>query len=358
MTFSKPLTLGLLASFLFLLASSELACRWAAQSGFWYRHFDFTGDLTSLPEVRDRLHSASRESRSLFLLGDSVLGPTALQEHRVPAAREKSLAFCLEKLAPSQGDFVLSLGADGMLLPDMEALALEIQSVPAPKRVVLILNFRMFAPQFDQGPEGLSRAFFKPDLPPETTALLKEPSAPSADPSLLNTRVDEAVVQHWFLFRTSQLLRTLWYFPSQKDVFQSRLENWFGEQEDPDLKEAALKLKISSFYGANRWNPDTLPFQALDRLLDELKRRGIPTLVVLTPQNLDFLRGTLDLPSFGKNREFLAAFMKKRLGPLLKYADWSDRYPTDFFLDHCHLTPDGNRRLAADLIQALPKDPS
>ena len=356
MTFSKPLALGLLVSFLFLLAASELVCRWAAQTGFWYRHFDFTGDLTSLPEVQDRLRSANGEANSLFLLGDSVLGPTSLQEHRVPSARQNSLAFSLEQREKVENRSVLSLGADGMLLPDLEALTEEMKSFPAPKRVILILNFRMFAPQFEKGPEGLSRVFFKGDLPPEISSLLNDPSA--SGQSQFNSQVDNLIVRHWFLFRASQLLRTLWYFPSQKDVFQKILEDLLKQQEDPDLKEAALKLKISSFYQANSWNRESLPFQALDRLLDNLTRQGVPTLVVLTPQNLRFLSGIVDLTSFRKNRKFLAAFMKKHRGPLLTYRDWADRYPAGLFLDHCHLTPDGNQKLAQDLIQALPKGPS
>ncbi len=75
--------------------------------------------------------------------------------------------------------------------------------------------------------------------------------------------------------------------------------------------------------------------------------------MVLTPQNQKFLGSYLDKPSFERNRKVLAAFMKSYIRQEITYRDWADRYPSPFFLDHCHLTPEGNRQYADDLALFL-----
>src|ERR1019366_7760145 len=136
---TKTASAGLVVAFLFCLTGSELFCRWAAGSGFWYHHWDFTGDLTSLPEVQDRIRSVSQMNQRIYILGDSVLGHTALREHRVSFPRDRSLSTSIKNEFSKEGWSALSLGADGLLLPDLEALGQEILKSP-PQRVLLVLN--------------------------------------------------------------------------------------------------------------------------------------------------------------------------------------------------------------------------
>ena len=239
---TKTASAGLVVAFLFCLTGSELFCRWAAGSGFWYHHWDFTGDLTSLPEVQDRIRSVSQMNQRIYILGDSVLGPTALREHRVSFPRDRSLSTSIKNEFSKEGWSALSLGADGLLLPDLEALGQEILKSP-PQRVLLVLNMRMFAPEFGNGSKALSRSFLSEDLSPEVAAQFKPDKPPE-----VGGKVEAWACRHWFLLRTSNLLKTLWYFPSQKDFFQSLLEDFLKAPEDEDLRQASLKFKIASFY--------------------------------------------------------------------------------------------------------------
>jgi len=341
-SFTKTTAAGLLAGLLICLASSELFCRWAAGAGLWYRHWDFTGDLTSLPEVQDRLHSVSGKTPRLLILGDSVLGPTALREHRASFPREQSLSSNLKNEFWRDHWTALSLGADGLLLPDVEALGLEILKDP-PQKILLILNMRMFAPEFLQGSKALSRAFFREEFPPEVSASFKPEK-----PSEVGALVENWSCRHWVLFRTCNLLKTLWYFPSRKDFFQSLLEN-LGPPPDEDLRQASLKFKIAPYYEYRPWDADSIPFQSLDRFLRRLSKAQVPVQVILTPQNLDFLGGLLNRDGFAQNRKFLASFLGNKKDRFIRYEDWSGRYPSRYFLDHCHLTPEGNAKMASDL---------
>src|SRR5690349_21511634 len=95
MTLNKSFLMGACLAFFGFLLLSEILLRATVPTGFWYRHFDFSSDMTSLAELQDRIDYAAPEGHRIFLLGDSVLGGSALMEHRIPDAREKTLSHFL-----------------------------------------------------------------------------------------------------------------------------------------------------------------------------------------------------------------------------------------------------------------------
>jgi len=352
MTLNKTVFGMAAASFFGLLFLSEALLRLTVPTGFWYRHFDLSGDLTSLAEVRDRVRFAVPPGHRVFLLGDSVLGASALTEHRLPDPRSKTLSTLLNRRLRSNGSNGLSLGSDGLLLPDIEGLTAEFADHP-PERILLLLNFRMFAKDFTQGPKALSRSFLRKNISPEFQgAFAVDPPAPQE--SRLSDDLYEGFCARWVLFRETQMFKTLWYYPSQKDFYQRILERAVGRSEtQSDLVEAALRLKVASYYQPYSWDKLSPPFGCLGRTLERWAKSGVRVTVVLTPQNKDFLGDSLDGPSFDKNRKTLADFMKSFSGPALVYQDWSTRYPPSLFLDHCHLTSEGNERYAQELSNLL-----
>lgn len=357
MTLNKSFVWGACLSFLGLLLSSEILLRVTVPRGFWYRHFDFSGDMTSLAELRDRIQYAALPKYRIYLLGDSVLGASALMEHRIPDARSKTISFFLaEKMRKAEiyssflggNHHFLSLGSDGFLLPDIEGLSTEL-SGPPPTRILLLVNFRQFAKDFAEGPKALSRNFLLPDLPPDIQKRLAPETPPSAE-AQLSDRLYADMCDHWLLFRETQMAKSLWYYPSQRDFFQRQLERVVKPNEiQSEILEAALKQKVAPYYQPYLWDPKALPLTCLKRTLDQWAGQHIEVTVVLTPQNRKYLSGFLDKPSFEKNRKTLAAFMKPYAKLGITYRDWADRYPADFFLDHCHLTPEGNQHYADDL---------
>jgi hypothetical protein len=355
MGLNKLIFQGALLSFFGLLLSAEVFLRTLVPSGFWYHHFDFSGDMTSLAEIQDRIrYSLPPEpgQKTVFFLGDSVLGSSALLEHKVPQARQNTLSRFLQTQFQGTPNFPLSLGSDGLLLPDIEALAKESEAHP-PALIVLLLNFRMFAQEYARGSGALSRDFLLQNLPPDIQKQLIPEQVPSEE-SRLSAKLYAGLCGHWFLFRETQMLKTLWFYPSPKDFFQRILEKILGEDETlSEIAEAALKLKTAAYYQAGLWDPQSLPFECLKRTLDQWAAQKIHVTILLTPQNRAFLGPYLDLPSFNKNRKILASFLKAQNHPLQKFQDWSDRYPSSYFLDHCHLKPEGNEQYAKDLTELL-----
>jgi hypothetical protein len=327
---------GALTGFLLLLGASEAFSRLAARSGLVYRRFDLSGALTSLPELQDRIRWIGSHERPTVLLGDSILGASALSEHGVTDARRKTIPAFLAALEGPHGRFVQSLGADGLLLPDLEAIGREVARA-RPEEVLLLLNFRMFSREFQDGAKAVSRDFLAPDQSRDMTQ-----------------RLSARACEHWVLFRTALLLRPLWYFPTQRDFFRRLEAKLVEESVDHDLQEAALRLKVAPYY-LDAWEEPSLAFASLDRLLLGLLRSGTRVTVVLTPQNPEFVEaGSPEVVS--NNRRLLKAFLQAREAPALQYRDWSDRYPAGDFLDHCHLGVAGNGTYARDLARLIERE--
>ena len=134
MTFQKSFLYGAITAFFGFLLLSELILRITVPDGFWYRHYDFSGEMTSLPELRDRLRydPNALPGRSVYLMGDSVLGPSALMEQRIPHAREDPFQSIQDEFR-SKDVSAISLGSDGMLMPDIEGFTPEfIDNPPDP----------------------------------------------------------------------------------------------------------------------------------------------------------------------------------------------------------------------------------
>jgi hypothetical protein len=192
-----------------------------------------------------------------------------------------------------------------------------------------------------------------PDLSLELQRQLT-PEPPPNQESRLSDSLYAGLCRDWVLFRETQMAKTLWYYPSQKDFFQSVLERVVGKNDEmQDIEEAALLQKIAPYYQPYFWEKDALPLQRLQKILDQWAQLHISVTVVLTPQNRKFLGSYLDSSSFEKNRKTLALLMKTKTRPGFSYEDWSGRYPSAFFLDHCHLNPEGNEQYALDLTRLL-----
>jgi hypothetical protein len=329
---------GAIISFGALLIAFELVSRILVHSGFCYDRIDFTGALSSLPELQDRIAWASRKPQLTVLLGDSILGAGALLERGVPDARHRTIPAFLSRDTAARGWSVVSLGADGLLLRDLEGIVGQLRRSP-PRRVIVFLNIRMFADEYQQGAGTASRGF-----------LATGSASTKWRVQFSGTGLGEWAFVHWYLFRMTQLFKTLWYFPSQRAFFQRTVGRLLGELDDRDVQDAALALNVAPYY-RSVWKTSAPSFRALDQILESLPKGAL--ILLLSPQNPSFLGGSVDPAILDGNRATLRNFLRDRKSDSFTYLDWSDRYPPEQFLDHCHLTPSGNQRYAQDLSQAL-----
>lgn len=340
----RVFVLGAATSFLVLLLATEVVARFTTSRLWLYDRFDVSGALTSLPELEDRIRWARSAPRSLVLLGDSVLGTTALLEHGESDARGKTLPRVLQSV---RGERVVSLGADGLVPLDLLAIARTVSrsagGTEAPG-LVLVVNFRMLAREHETEDRRLSRPFLAGGLeegqrPGKAGGAFEE--------SVLSARLFDAASRQLLLFRSAQLLRTLWYHPTQRDRVQRMVESALGRPPVGDVEEAALRMRILPFY-QEPFREGAPALDALVATIRELRAVGDP-IVVLSPQNPDVLEEAGD--GVAQSRALLRSAVSR--AGATRYLDLADHLAAPFFLDHCHLTPEGNRRFAEELSRAL-----
>lgn len=337
-------------TFLALLLAAELACRWLLATGAFYGRFPLWGTLTSVPEIRDRIRWGLGTARPpVIVLGDSVLGASALLSRDLPGARTATIPAALARLAAPDGARVVSLGADGLLPGDLEALASILRGAAKgrPVRVALALNVRMLAGEARAGGSLVSREFLLGALPPGRARELT--SGPLPREKELARRLYGGTAEVSALFRLTQQLRTVWYHPTPRDAAQRLLDETYGRPDTGDLEEAALRLQVIGYY-REAWDAGSPALLSLGRVVAALHAIDPAMVVVLTPQNPSFVEeagpGLL-----AANRGTLAILVAKRAPGA--FVDLSTAFAEPLFLDHCHLTPEGNARLAAELLRAL-----
>lgn len=129
----------------------------------WFLRHAPEGYLSSAPYVRDLLNVA-HDSNAAILMGDSILGSSALREHRVDNAGRFQLSTILREDLSSQNRPVITVAADGMLPADMVgALTLAPKMIGGP--LVVVLNVRMFSPEFQVAEKEFFFPFLKKESP-------------------------------------------------------------------------------------------------------------------------------------------------------------------------------------------------
>jgi hypothetical protein len=338
-------------TFLLLLAFAELVSRGLSSAGALYGQISLSGVITSLPELEDRVRWGLRgQSPPVLLLGDSVLGASAMCERGQPGARRSTLPSALaDRRAPVRSR-VVSLAADGLVPGDLEAISYVLERTVSrlarPARVVLVVNVRMLASELDREGQRVSREFLLPALPPASRAELV-PAAPRGE--AIGTRLYGGAASASALFRLSQQLRTLWYYPTPADARQRLVEAVFGKPPAGDVEEAALRMRVEGFY-QELWREDAPAARALRRLIPALRHADPRLLVVFSPQNPSYLeKGGPEVAT--ANANLLRTIVGK--GDTVSFVDLSAAFGEKLFLDHCHLTAEGNLRLAEEIDRRL-----
>lgn len=339
-------------TFLLLLAFAELVSRGLSSTGVLYGRISLSGVLTSLPELEGRVRWGLRgQSPPVLLLGDSVLGASAMCERGQPGARRSTMPAALAGRRAPMRSRVVSLAADGLVPGDLEAISYVLEKTVSrsarPARVVLVVNVRMLASELDREGQRVSRDFLLPALPPASCAELV-PSA-ALEGEAVGTRLYGGAASASALFRVSQQLRTLWYYPTPADARQRLVEAVFGKPPVGDVEEAALRMRVEGFY-KELWREDAPAARTLRRLIPALRHADPRLLVVFSPQNPSFMaKGGPELAAANAN------LLRTIVGPGASgsFVDLSAAFGEELFLDHCHMTPEGNLRLAEEIDRRL-----
>lgn len=332
---------GFIISFIILILGFELFVR---VFYFPYKQFDVSGYTTSAYEAQDRISYFRSIGQNTAVFGDSVLGASALLEHKIENARDKKLGKILAEQYNEISEKPLNLGADGLLLPDISFLVDLVHKANFKKYIILI-NARMLADEFNTD----EKAFFNANFALNSKILKSK--------TVLDEKIFNVITFTSAGFRRLQQLRALWFLPNPESVYARTLENINNapDTEDIDIKEAILREKVSSFY-SNAVLKDASPsIIALGNILRTLSSKGSNTTIIITPQNPDFLTEDLFLKNLHDNIEKISALVKNTVAQNISFQSFAENYNPEMFLDHCHLTAEGNYQFAKDIMTATIK---
>ena len=116
-----------------------------------------------------------------------------------------------------------------------------------------------------------------------------------------------------------------------------------------------LFKKVSSYYRDAQWSERDPQIVALHTLLQTLIEQKLKPIIIITPQNPDIILN-IDVDSALKAKIQKLEKDLTNTFPALSFISKYNAYPSEDFLDHCHLTPDGVARFSKELsgiVQSL-----
>lgn len=277
--------------------------------------------------------------RSVLLLGDSVLAGTVSRDRGVPGWEGRTVPALLDSLSaagPAVGFHDLSMPA---LLPgDVHRLVERLDQRDPVGRVELVVELspRYFSRVYANIADSVSRPF------------LSDPPPGWASRGLLGgvRRLGSLFAERRGGFggvhrRISSRVAAAWKGPGAAGS---------GGEAEPDL--ALLRLRVRPHFLDLDLGDGNPQVRALDAAVEGIRARGRRALFFATPLNESFLAEPEERPDLYASVVRIAARVPDSKTVRVVHLD-GPAFGEDRFLDHCHLTPDGNRVLAGQLLEAL-----
>jgi hypothetical protein len=317
----------------------------------WIYHYrvDFETVKTDLPlGMRRAVELIAREVRRdpsheyVLLLGDSIA-------YSGPGAPTQSIPYYLEEWSRAEGRpwRVYNLGEPAMKAGDIYTLLLLLEEHDIPLRnVVIDLTYFQFSPH----PPGESWVrWMGEDLKRLDPVAWREAHGQENPRRSLGEQIAETLLQRLALYRYRDLLRTRLLTAAHLQERQEVLDvrPW---TEKPGLHELMKEPIYQRFvspvpFRMDESNPAAVLFR---RIL--AKTRASNLLVFFSPVNQALMKPWVDDPGYRANLARIDAFFAPEGN---RYVNWESGFPSNLFVDHVHLTPEGYRLLAQMIGQRL-----
>ena len=273
--------------------------------------------------LQRKLQSIAGKSKEIVFMGDSALWGYALPSDT------SAIAILIKEGCPCVN---LSFKA-GSPANDYALARLFDRYGVRPKLAVLEINQRAFN-RADQSYKNLHpsvASLAAPILTPEDRATLGQTQAPGG----LSEPVDRLLSKVSAAYAMRADLRALIF--GDTDVLP---------KEPP---------KADDFLGTYDLAPldaNNVGVRYLTKAVKVLRNLGIPTIAFLTPTNHTLLHEYIDVPAYQANLNYLKNLLEREG---VRVIDLDSAFPAGLFIDNAHLTPEGQRRLAAVLAREIPE---
>lgn len=297
-------------------------------------HFAARGsasEVETAAQLRAKLdYAAALPGRKIALVGDSFILGESLNPSLGPDWRgqtlDQKLSTCLTQLSPSNPVHVVNFGLNGLLPEDMRRMLPELEAVS--DLVVVNINSRSFASDFNGDENRNSRDWIAADLPVQTSLIEHNASR-------------------------FALLKRYGFSESPQNWGDRLAQSFFGvfgpiETKSTRISEGILMLKLKSRYSGASYDP-AVSEQAV-ALAELLAKPNVAAF--RTIEDASRFKRAADAPTRARlNAELERLIADQSAGDKLLPSP-TDLTPDDY-LDLVHVTPSGYEKYSQAMCKSL-----
>jgi lysophospholipase L1-like esterase len=114
-----------------------------------------------------------------------------------------------------------------------------------------------------------------------------------------------------------------------------------------------IRLLVTQYYRSDSRLAAGRPMAVVERVIDRLLARRIPVLVCFTPANFEYLGDRINAPMYEFNVSEFRELLRRRYQSDARFrlAVFEGSIPARLFLDHSHLSADGNELMAQMMVR-------
>jgi hypothetical protein len=314
-------------------------------------------------EIREQLRAASEAAdggRPAFVLvGDSVLAGDVMATRVADWESQRVLDHMRAELGVDSNAELRQVAFDGLLPIDALHVLAELDRLDpdGEVRFVFELNLRYFSSHYVEQRDCSRPSLCELGRTPEQA---KATAVEHAARGLVAT----GKLAHDWLERRAPIHR---HRPQLDQVDLGELDGLAVarsvEAATPaEATQTEGLARVQAHYRDDLTAPDHAQLDALAQIIERLRARGRPAALFFTPLEDEFVAMTLTPNGLGRRYEQLARYVHERgleppgsrHRPPIELLDLDHPlFGSEYFLDHVHLDPEGNRMLALNLLHEL-----
>ncbi|HLT39928.1 MAG TPA: hypothetical protein VK034_26790, partial [Enhygromyxa sp.] len=309
------------------------------------------GDRVEAVDVRAQLRAAAtaaEQGRPAFVLvGDSVLAGDVMAASVPDWRSQRVIDHMHAELGPDSDAALRQVAFDGLLPVDALRVLAELDRVDpdGEVRFVLELNLRYFSRHYAKQRECTRAELCELGVSRAAAGTLTQARA--------GLRASALVARDWL--RSRAPIRRHWSRLDRLDL--STLDGLTvarGGDSSPSPTRAEGLARVQAHYRDSTLASEHAQVEALIEIVERLRVRDRKAAMFFTPLDDGFVDATLPGNGVGRRQELIAALIHERTTTTVELLDLDHPlFGSEYFLDHVHLDPEGNRLLAINLLHEL-----
>lgn len=298
-------------------------------------------DVTSAR--RELQASAGEPGESWLLIGDSVLAGDVMRGKISDWESHRVIDEMRAAVGPDSRARFHQIALDALLPTDIEHIVRELDAVDPAARVnvVVEVNPRYFSPH--HATDAACTRPFLCELGPQAAS--SDDGSPEVDPWAVELFYS-AIGEHLPVYRHRSRLAPAGLFAG----LPALVERPTGGEPD----ELAGRARVLAHYQTPATGGDSRQVQALRRALKRLRASGRRAVFFTTPLEDEFMAEAQTPEAYGDYIARVSEIVDGGRGGAVELVHLDHPlFSSPLFLDHCHLGPEGNRRLAVNLLNEL-----